>query len=139
MFIFWGSGVDQVQLGEAGTRPCRACRQGRPFLLLLEYGYLHLYEVFGLVTWRRFLLVCQHCGNSWKAEPDEVPDAKHLARTTIPFFRRWGCLIFLLLAVIGFAIFAALLEWNYRRAHGPRPRGRALTVPSAVGALLPKR
>ena len=47
--------------------------------------------------------VCECCGNAWTVRADEIPDAKELLRTSVPYFRRWGCLIFVLLVLAAIA------------------------------------
>jgi hypothetical protein len=95
-FLIWGRGREVVPIRDAGTRICRVCREDRRVGLLLRYDYAHFFFVFGLVTRKRFLLACQQCGNSWVIPTVEVPDAKAVARKAVPFLRRWGLLLFLL-------------------------------------------
>ena len=115
MIIIWGSGGDVVRLGEAGSRECPACRQDCPFSLVLRYSYGHLYYLFGMVTKGQFLVVCENCGNGWEVPADEVTDAKVLAKNAIPFMRRWGCLVLLVLGIVGFTLLMFVISGGERK------------------------
>jgi hypothetical protein len=118
--IVWGSGGDVVRIQHAGDRECRACQQVCSFRLVLRYEFFHVYGLFGRVTNRNFLIVCERCRNAWPIPDDEVPDAELLYRKAVPFSRRWGCLIFLILLLVGAPILMGFFVWDVERSRQER-------------------
>ena len=114
MIFTWGSGTDLVWLREAGVHECKACLRDCHFDLVLRYDFVHVYSLFWLITKRQLLRLCNRCDNTWKVTTDEVADAKQLLKTPLPFLRRWGCLVFLLLVVAVFAIIFVHAEMSNR-------------------------
>jgi hypothetical protein len=86
--IIWGSGGDSVELGIVEHRDCEVCENERPFKLLLQYRYAHLYWVFCWITMRKYLLLCDVCYRGWELNTAEIE--KTLSKDHIPFIRRWG-------------------------------------------------
>ena len=121
--IFYGSGSESFRLGDAGVRECPACLRESPFSLVFQYDYSHIYYLFGRVTRRRFLIQCDECGNFWPASPEDIGDARTLTKGRIPFHRRWGCLLFVLTALLfGITGFAVLVSWSEKRGEEDRRR-----------------
>ena len=122
LFVFYwvwvGGGFARVPIGEYGTRACPACRQDCAFTLILEYCYIHLYFIFGMVTRRKFLEVCKCCGNAWPVPRGEIPSMRLVERKLVPFMRRWGLLILLLLIIAGLGALIGLL---FLVVHGHAP------------------
>jgi hypothetical protein len=144
MFVFiWGSTRVLVQIGSAGERMCRACQQSCMFHHVLQYDYAHFYHIFGLVIRKRFREVCERCGNSWVVPETEISNAKSVAKTVIPFMRRRGLILFLLIGGltlgIGGYFFLEHLEDNYQRnkklQEAPLMRPVAPAKPSDVKGL----
>lgn len=126
--IIWGSRGDVINLGQGGTQHCEVCERERPFHYLLQYRYFHLYWVFGMVTQKQYLLLCDICNRGWKLNSGEVE--KRLGKALpIPFMQRFGLLTLgagfgalmvlggtgiyglVLMALVGGAVFF----WNKRR------------------------
>ena len=98
--IIWGSGSDAVGLGYTETHPCATCEKDRPFNLLLQYRYFHLYWLFGMVTEKKYLLVCEVCRRGWELEKEKVGPV--LQEVRIPFMRRYGLAVLALIVVLFF-------------------------------------
>jgi hypothetical protein len=105
-WIIWGSGGDSVDLGVAEHRYCEVCERERPFKIILQYRYAHLYWLFSWITKKNYLLLCDICHRGWNLKATEVE--KTLSQNPIPFMRRWGwiflaslVLIPLLIVVVG--------------------------------------
>ena len=56
--IIWGSRGQNVILGVREHRDCEKCQTNRPFRLMLQYRYGHLYYVFRWVTQKQYFLAC---------------------------------------------------------------------------------
>ena len=104
--IIWGSGGDSVDLGVVEHRQCEVCERDRPFKILLQYRYAHVYWVFAWITEKRYLLLCDICHRGWNLNAPEVE--KTLSKSPIPCMRQWVwvflaslVLIPLLIGVIG--------------------------------------
>ncbi len=92
--IFYGWGRKVLPLAEIGHAPCQKCGETRPFRLLLNYTYMHLYWIFGLVLRRRYLVACSVCSQGFWIKKEE---AKRTApKDPIPFMQTWGLAILLL-------------------------------------------
>ncbi|MBO0860803.1 MAG: hypothetical protein J2P21_20425 [Chloracidobacterium sp.] len=107
--IIWGRGGDVVNLGVLETRRCEVCEKDRPFNIILQYRYFGFYWVFNFVTQRKYLLLCSVCSRGWELDSAKVEPG--LAKTPIPFMRRYGILV-LIVAIVGilgmFSIAAAV-------------------------------
>jgi len=104
--IIWGSGGDVVNLGQVETRRCDTCERDRPVNLILRYRYAHLYYLFGWVTEKKYLFLCDICSRGWKLDGKKIE--ANLQRVPIPFLRRFGAFAGLAVAacVILFAVIA---------------------------------
>lgn len=96
--IIWGSGGDNVDLGEVDTRHCETCGQDRPFHVMLHYEYWGLYYIFNLVSSKEYMLVCEVCQRGWQLDGKEIESM--VESNPIPFMRRFGCLILVVLFVL---------------------------------------
>src|SRR5215467_13164356 len=86
--IIWGSGGDIKDLGVTEPRTCSTCDKERPFKLLLQYKYAHLYWLFRWITEKNYLLACDVCRRGWKLNTADVESK--LAENPIPFMTRCG-------------------------------------------------
>ena len=102
--IIWGSGGGGVDLGEGETRPCPTCEKDRPFKVILQYKYAHLYYL-RWVTEKKYHLACDVCHRGWELKAEDV-EAK-LEKNPIPFMTRYGWAF--LVGIVGvFVLFATL-------------------------------
>jgi fimbrial chaperone protein len=85
--IIWGSGGGSADLGVAEHRACPTCEKERPFKVLLQYKYAHLYYL-RWVTKKAYFLACDVChrGSPLDAKAVEAKLEKH----PIPFMTRNG-------------------------------------------------
>src|SRR6266851_1360702 len=100
VFLF-GFGNEQLYLGEAGTRQCNQCEKLRGFQYLLAYTYFHLWYVLGVVTEKKYLLICNGCNKTSQLEQG-IAKAQ-FPTNPIPFMQRFGLLGFaglILVAVV---------------------------------------
>lgn len=111
MFI-WGTESDTVDLGPAGKDYCPNCEKERPFSYVLQYSWNHAYYIFGYVNKRQFSCLCDVCSRGRKMKKSEVEE--DISDVPIPFMRRFGCLVFLLL-VGGLIVISILLGTNANR------------------------
>ncbi|RIK77578.1 MAG: hypothetical protein DCC68_16995 [Planctomycetota bacterium] len=103
--IIFGSGGDNVVVGQLSNQPCEFCGDERPFSVLLNYRYFGFYWVFNCVTERNYWAVCDACQRGMELdEPDLI---SRLPPAPIPFMRRWGLLV-LGIAFAALVLFAAL-------------------------------
>ena len=103
--IIFGSGGDVVPLGQTETRYCPVCERERTFSLVLHYRFSHVYYLFGMVEKRQYFEVCDVCNRGEKLDRKEIE--RQLGRVPIPFMRRFGCLVAILLLVL-FGVISAL-------------------------------
>ena len=96
--IIWGKGGDLINLGLIEVRGCPVCKGEFPFYLMLSYQYNHLYWIFGYVSKKEYMAVCANCKNGVVLDAPEVES--HLAKVPIPFMRRYGCLVLIILFII---------------------------------------
>jgi hypothetical protein len=87
-WIIWGSGGNSVDLGGEEHRHCETCERERPFRVILQYRYAHLYWVFAWITQKQYSLLCNICSRGWQLNAEDVE--KTLTQNPIPFMRRWG-------------------------------------------------
>jgi len=85
--IVWGSGGGSGDLGQVEERQCLTCEKVRPYKLLLQYRYAHVYWL-RWVTSRKYFVACDVClrGN----EVEESVVKPHLTTDPIPFMTRFG-------------------------------------------------
>ncbi len=122
-FLVWGTRPKAIDLGPAGTDGCPACGVQRPFRWRLTYRLNHAYYVFGFVTRKEYLRLCEVCG---RGEPYPAASLEpSLGKSPIPWMERYGCLA-ALGGVAGLILLAAGLQLA-----GPRPRN----VPRLVEAV----
>jgi hypothetical protein len=113
--IIWGSGGGGADLGVAEHRECPTCEKERPFKVLLQYRYAHLYYL-RWVTQKAYYLACEVCQRGAKLDAKSV-EAK-LQKHPIPFMTRYGwtfllavpAMVFLLAAVFSVIGVARLKE-----------------------------
>src|SRR4051794_3393570 len=91
--IVWGSGSDLIALEHGEMQPCTTCGQSRMFKNFLQYKYFHLYWVFGAVTERKYLQLCDICRRGTQIPKDHL-SLFNLQAVPIPLMRRFGLLIF---------------------------------------------
>jgi hypothetical protein len=82
----------------APAQVCSVCGGERPFSIVLQYQYDHIYFIFGLLRWRHYYLLCDVCHNGEKLDRRLVE--KSLGEPPIPFLHRYGCLMLPLLFVL---------------------------------------
>ena len=85
--IIWGSGGNSVDLGQVELKHCETCEKDRPFKLLLQYKYAHLYYL-RWVTEKKYHLACDVCSRGWELKTAEVE--QKLEKNPIPFMTRFG-------------------------------------------------
>lgn len=85
--IIWGSGGGSADLGVVERKSCATCEKERPFKILLQYRYAHLYY-FRWVTGRSYRLACDICHRGWDLKPKDVDPV--LRKSAIPFLTRYG-------------------------------------------------
>ena len=85
--IIWGSGNGDADLGVAEHRECATCEKERPFKVLLQYRYAHLYYL-RWVTKKAYYLACEVCQRGVALDTKAV-EAK-LEKHPIPFMTRYG-------------------------------------------------
>ena len=112
-FLIWGVGTDFVHLKSIDERDCPSCRKWRRFSYWLRYEYLHIFWFLGAVVYRRYLIACDHCLKGHLVPKSELPtlDAKG---NQIPFLKRWGIYLCLVMIVIGLVITLKVLEDDYQ-------------------------
>ncbi|PPV08572.1 hypothetical protein XbrCFBP1976_02145 [Xanthomonas bromi] len=104
MMIIRGSGGDLIALGAADNAHCDQCAQQRSFRNVLHYRYAHLWYLFGWVTKKRYLRVCDGCNHTTVLETKTFEASR--GKPPIPAYRRFGGMVLLgLIAVV--AIFGA--------------------------------
>ncbi|SRR5579883_720818 len=109
--IVFGSGGDVVHLGQGKTEPCPTCERERPFSLILQYSYEHVWYIFAFVSKKQYFYVCDICHRG--AELDAAQVERELGRVPIPFMRRFGCLV--MFALIGLLVLFGALSGGGRR------------------------
>lgn len=105
--IIWGSGGDIIHFGPVKTTQCGHCNTERPFNLMLQYRYGHLYYVFGFVTKKEYVLACDTCSRGIVLDSKETES--RLGKSPIPFMRRFGMVILIAL-IVGLVMFAAATD-----------------------------
>ncbi|MFO1372626.1 MAG: hypothetical protein U1F42_09615 [Candidatus Competibacteraceae bacterium] len=88
MFIIWGSGSDTKDLGVVETKHCDTCEKERPFKLILQYRYRHLYYLFSWISQKKYLLICDVCHHGCEVDSKKIEPK--LKKNPIPFQRRYG-------------------------------------------------
>lgn len=102
--IIWGSGGGSADLGVIEQKLCATCEKERPFKLLLQYRYAHLYYL-RWVTSKTYHLVCDVCHRGWELETKKVEST--LKENPIPFMTRYGWTF--LVGFVGLIVVAAVL------------------------------
>jgi len=101
--IFFGSGGKATDLGVVETRKCSTCEKDRPFKLIVEYRYAHIYWL-KWVTQKAYRLACDVCRRGWVLKDAQAKEIERTFTThPIPFMHRfgWTFLIAGVLAVVG--------------------------------------
>jgi hypothetical protein len=89
--IFYGWGRKSVPLAEIGVAQCSHCNETRAFRVLLNYTYMHLYWIFGLVLRRRYIVACSTCNHGFFIDKRKLNEAVPMpASNPVPFMDRWG-------------------------------------------------
>jgi hypothetical protein len=98
--IIWGSRGKTIDLGEFETRHCPICEKERKFKHFVQYRYGHLYYIFGFLTKKQHLIVCEAC-NRGPAVDSKSIESK-MTKNPIPFLHRmgWTILVGLIVVVI---------------------------------------
>lgn len=91
MIIISTHGHKELDLGKIEPTYCEFCKQERPFRGQLTYGIFGFFWVFLMVTSKKYWLICQSCGERYRAGPQEVASLRPLAQ--IPFMDRFGLLV----------------------------------------------
>jgi len=99
MIVWIESGSVTQGVGLVGHEHCATCGSPQQFDVLLYYDYIGLaFLDFGIVTNRSYQAHCQTCGVGTPAPTKDVESA--LGRVPIPFRRRFGLPLFLLVNVL---------------------------------------
>ena len=61
-----------VHLGQVESRYCTLCQQAVAFHLTLLYSYFHLYWLFGVVTEKKYWLLCPACNWGPTVAPNDL-------------------------------------------------------------------
>ena len=105
--IVFGSRKYLVDLGHQEAQQCTNCGQSRLFRTFLQYTSFALYWVFGVITERKYLKLCDVCSRGVEVPKDQLP-SYNPTPASIPFMHRYGLLIFGGI-VVGIVAFSALL------------------------------
>jgi len=104
MFLWiWGSNSKEVDLGFVESKVCANCEKTRPFKLILQYCYSHFFFIFGWLTSKKYLLLCEECQHGESVDSNQIEAT--LDRHPIPFMRRYGW-TFLFAYLVGLLLFA---------------------------------
>lgn len=110
MILYPGRGPrEEHELGPVHPQDCEVCNREQPFHLVLSYRYEHVWEVFGNLRGRSYLLVCDECKTAYRIPPDIALRLGNLDREPIPFMHRYGCLL-LWLAILVLAVVSMVVE-----------------------------
>lgn len=101
MFFVWGSGGGRAELGDTATQKCDVCENTAPFKAVVDYRYGHLWYLFSFLTSREYAKVCSHCGNGYVVNKSEMK--AEFPKENIPFIRKWGWAVVVLLIALVFA------------------------------------
>jgi hypothetical protein len=110
--IIWGSGGESKDLGVMETRRCDTCEKDRPFKLVLQYRYGHIWYLFKWVSERKYVLQCDVCHHGWQVDTKQVES--NLKTNPIPFATRYG--LAFLAGVIGIAVLAGVVSGQQKAA-----------------------
>ncbi len=127
----WGEGRDVIELGTGLRADCRHCARAQPFRNVLVYRYLHVWFLFCWVTHKRYVAVCEGCRRG--REHDTRTFERTLARSPIPFYRRFGGLVLLAMLLL---VLAAVVAAD-RRAERAAEADQAAWLSASVTAPLP--
>ena len=105
MVIGWRTKL--VNLPKAEFYRCHNCAQDQSFHIVLQYTYWHLYWLFGVVTRKRYMMLCDICRRGWDLEANKVEP--FLDEPIIPFMNRYGlAALFLASLVVGLVLMPVL-------------------------------
>ncbi|HVT56948.1 MAG TPA: hypothetical protein VHR45_00995 [Thermoanaerobaculia bacterium] len=96
----WGSNKDAADIGPDVSLDCTACKGQGKVRLWLFYEYCTLVHIFGIVSRRRYGLLCDACGYTWEVAAAEAK-ARQTLPARIPFMRRYGLILFYGLPIAG--------------------------------------
>ena len=130
--IFWGSGGASLRVaGQGGMLLCPVCENERPFNLLVNYRWAHLYFL-RWVTSKQYLLACDVCHRGRELDAQAV-EAK-IGGNPIPFMTRRGW-IFLPCGVAFIFLMATVTQLDSdARNPAPMETQRAATLPPESAA-----
>jgi predicted nucleic-acid-binding Zn-ribbon protein len=93
--IFYGWGRKSVTLANIGNATCSHCGDVRPFQVLINYTYMHLYWIFGAVLRRKYMVVCSNCSHGFFIDKKQVNESiPKTVPNPIPFMQQWGLAVF---------------------------------------------
>ncbi len=95
--LIWGSRGENIDLGKVKEEQCSVCEKKRPYHLRLSYRWFHFYWIFGMVTEIKYFLLCDVCSRGQEIDKKEI--AQWNKEVSIPFWRRYGLLIFAVIAI----------------------------------------
>jgi len=122
--IIWGSGGDHMQLGELEAAHCPNCGMRRPYQLLLQYTYRHIYFL-RWVSSKQYIAACQICNQGLELDARATED--RLGRNPIPFATRYGWVPLMGLLLL----FLIAVIFDPQRSPNPPPRSTARVANSA--------
>ncbi|MBC8393271.1 MAG: hypothetical protein H8E17_11985 [Deltaproteobacteria bacterium] len=100
--LIWGSRPVTKNLGEVVKRYCEVCGKKGTARLYLKYKEQHFWFIYGAISEKRYLILCDLCKQGWVANPKTIE--KRFDKHPIPFMRRNGCLILILGTILCFIL-----------------------------------
>ncbi len=100
MFVIFGTGKEDLDLGPVHPQDCEVCQKEQPFRLHLLYRYEHVFFVFCNARAKSYVIVCQVCGTSYSIPRATALKLGRLEREPIPFLRQYGCLLVFLVVIL---------------------------------------
>lgn len=95
--IIWGSGGDNLDLGEVKVDFCPICEKERKFHVYLNYRYSHLYYC-RWVTKKQYHVACNVCSRGYELDANKIEAS--IKENPIPFSTRYGWSFLLGIAVV---------------------------------------
>lgn len=96
--MIFGTGSDTIRIASLGELHCPVCEKDRTFTLYLHYEYLHALVIFAAVNDKEYVETCDIC--SYGESIDEQTVIAEHGKPPIPFMRRFGCLIYVVVVVM---------------------------------------
>lgn len=101
-----------LELGPVHPQDCEVCQREQPFRLVLSYRYERMWDVFGNLRGRSYLLVCEVCRTAYRIPRDTALRLAKLDREPIPFLHRYGCLLVWLTVIVVGLVGLVLERWK---------------------------